>query len=291
MLLRIGLALADLIAPALPVPVAYGVADLAGRVWYRLAPDRRRLVEANLARVCAATGRPSRGAPLRRMVRRAFIEHARYYMEVLRAPHYRADRIDAIVTVVDWPDHERTMRSGGTVLASAHIGNFEPFGIFLAAHGFEAFAPIEEIRPKALYDFLASRRGGGRGVTPVPLKGSRRPLLAALRRGGIAALVVDRDLTGDGLAVTLFGHSTTMPLGPAMLATTAGASVITGRSLRTAPERFRVAGDRLEWTSSGDRRRDLTELTQRIAERLEAYIGEVPEQWFGAFQPIWPDLR
>jgi KDO2-lipid IV(A) lauroyltransferase len=291
MLLRIGLALADWIGPALPVWLAYVIADVAGRAWYRMAPQRRELVEANLARVCEATGRPTRGRAFRRLVRRAFIQHARYYMEVLRAPHYRTDRIEEIVHVVDWESHERVLREGGAVLASAHLGNFEPFGLYLAAHGFEAVAPIEEIRPRALFEFLTSRRGGGRGVTPIPLHKSRGPLLAALRRGGIAALVVDRDLTGDGMPVSLFGHRTTMPLGPAMLATAANASVLTGRSLRVGPERFEVAGDRIEWSPSGNRRDDITHLTRRIAERLEAYIAEAPEQWFGAFQPIWPDLR
>ena len=40
--------------------VAYGLADIAGAIWYR-SPASRRLVAANLARVCAATGAPPAG--------------------------------------------------------------------------------------------------------------------------------------------------------------------------------------------------------------------------------------
>ena len=60
-MLRLGLEIADRIVAALPSRVAYALADLAGDAWYRLAPERRRLVAANLARVCAATGRPTGG--------------------------------------------------------------------------------------------------------------------------------------------------------------------------------------------------------------------------------------
>nr|MBA3740804.1 hypothetical protein [Chloroflexota bacterium] len=89
MILRIGLEIADRIVAALPSRLAYAVADVAGDAWHRLAPGRRRLVEANLARVCAATGRPTRGQPFTALVRSAFRNHARYYVELLRTPHYR----------------------------------------------------------------------------------------------------------------------------------------------------------------------------------------------------------
>ena len=140
--LRAGLALADAIVPALPRSLAYAIADLLGRAWYRTASGRRELVAANLARACAASGRPTSGRAFARLVARAFVEHARYYLEMLRAPHYPLQDIDEIVRVDDWPAYEAVLRAGPTVLVSAHIGNFEPFGSYLAAHGFHAVAPV-----------------------------------------------------------------------------------------------------------------------------------------------------
>ncbi len=287
--LRISLKIADVVVPAMPTAVAYALADLVGRAWYRFAPARRALVAANLARVRAADGVAAPAGELRRLVRTAFVEHARYYVELLRAPHWPLERMLQVVAVDDWPAYEAILRSGPTVLVSAHIGNFEPFGGYLAAKGFRAVAPVEEIKPVELFEFLRDRRGSGRGVDVVPLSQSRRAMLDALRRGGVVGLVAERDLSGDGLPVDFFGATVTIPRGPATLAVLTGASVIVGRCLRVAAERFEVRAERLAWQPSGDRRADIETLTRRIAAHMEADIATAPDQWFGAFQRFWPE--
>jgi len=289
MLLRIGLAVADALVNALPSRVVYRLADLAGDTWRRMAPARRRLVAANLARVCGATGRPTRGRAFDALVARAFRHYARYYVELLRIPHYRLSAIDDLVRIEPWSEHDAALRAGATILVSSHTGNFEPFGSFVAAHGYRATVPIEEIEPPELYEFLRSRRGGG-SVTIVPLRQSRRPVVEALRRGEVVGIVGDRDITGQGIEVEMFGHVTTVPTGPASLALLTGAPIIAGRCLRIGPDRFAAGGVHIAWEPSGDRRADIASLTRLLAARYEMDIGEAPEQWWGAFQQRWPDV-
>lgn len=289
MLLRIALEIADRVVNALPTGAAYALADLAGDAWRRLAPSRRALVAANLARVCTATGRPASGAPLRRMVRDAFRNHARYYLEILRAPHYPLDEIDRMVDVPQWDDFAERLRGRPAILVSWHLGNPEPMASFFAARGLRPLAPIEVIEPRVLFEFLVARRGAGRPEI-VPLHRAARALRGRLREGGLVALVADRDLAGGGQPVTVFGHPTTLPAGPALLALTHGATLLAGRCLRTAPERFVTSGRMVELPASGDRRADVSELTARLAGYLEEDIAAAPEQWWGAFQPFWPDL-
>ena len=69
------------------------------------------------------------------LVRSAFRNHARYYVELLRAPHYPIERIDEHVEVPDWDRFLPLLRGGPAMLLSSHLGNFEPFGMFIAAHG------------------------------------------------------------------------------------------------------------------------------------------------------------
>ncbi|MCC6618882.1 MAG: hypothetical protein IT341_07570 [Chloroflexi bacterium] len=290
MLLRIGLEIADFIVNLLPARAAYALADVAGDTWYRLGTGRRHLVAANLARGCAATGRPVSGPPFVALVRAAFRHHARYYLEILRAPHYDSNRMDQIVTLRGAEALEPVVRGGGLVLVTCHLGNFEPFGLYLAALGRPALAPIEEIEPRELYEFLAARRGAS-SVELVPVRQSRAALSRRLREGGVVGIVGDR-LTGGaaGHPVTMFGHATTIPNGPAVLALTHDAPVVVGRCLRVGPDRFEADGEVILLPTDGDRRARVAALTERIAARFEHDIGEAPEQWWGAFQSFWPDI-
>ena len=120
---------------------------------------------------------------------------------------------------------------------------------------------------------------------------SLRPLLAALRAGDVAALIADRDLAGDGIPVTMFGHATTLPAGPAVLALRSGRPLLVARVLRTGPDRFRGRAWTVEAEMTGDSKLDAVRLTEAVARRFEEIIGADPEQWFAAFQPFWTDQR
>jgi KDO2-lipid IV(A) lauroyltransferase len=291
LLLRAGLELVDLLFRNLPERAAYGVADLLGVAWFRLAPGRRRLVAVQLARVAEATGRPLGGAARRRLVRDAFVAHARYYLEVIRMPHIDPAEIDDVITWQDERGFEQLLRSGGVIAISAHFGNFEPAALWLATRELRWVAPIERIRPRALFEYLLSRRGarstGGELVVPPDVA---RRLLRALRAGAVVAIATDRDLGTPTVRVTMFGHPAEVPSGPAHLALLSGAPVVVGTVRRTARGRFEARMERVEWSATQDREADVAGLTQRITDVLARQIAEAPEQWWGAFQPVWADL-
>ena len=288
LLLGVGLRAADLVARLLPRGVAYGLADLIGAAWYRLAAERRALVTANLARVSAATGRPTDDRALRRLVRAAFVAHARYYLELLRIPHASNEKIGEMVTTEEW-ERWKPLLQQGAVVATLHIGNPEPYGAFVAANGLHAVVPVEEIRPRALFDFLLARRASGRGVLAVPLSKARRALMEELRAGGIAVLVADRNLSGKGHPTTLFGATASLPTGPASLALMSGRPLMVAACRRLGQERFSVRAWLIEAPLSGDRRADVATLTDAMARRMEDAINLAPEQWFATFQPIWDE--
>jgi KDO2-lipid IV(A) lauroyltransferase len=193
-----------------------------------------------------------------------------------------------MVSVDDWERWEPVLR-GGTVIATLHLGNPEPYGSFIAAHGLHAVVPVEEIRPTALFNFLLARRATGRGVTVVPLSQARRPMMEELRTGGIVGVVADRNLAGRGHPATLFGSPISLPTGPASLALISGRPLLVAASWRIGPERFNARAWLVEVELSGDRRTDVANLTNAVARRMEEAISLAPEQWFACFQPIWDD--
>lgn len=290
LILRAGLELGDALIAILPRRVSYVLADLLGKAWHRLAPERRRLVAANLARVLEATGRPATGQELQRLVRAAFVAHARYYLEVVRLPHLDPDKIEAALVLDDAAWFVELARAGAVIGVSAHFGNFEPAAIWLSRRGVRWMAPVERIDPPELFEFLKSRRGAGSvGGEMVPPPSGRRAL-QALRQGDLVAIAADRDVVGNGREVRFFGHPARVPDGPASLALLTGAPVVAGTLRRTGPDRFAARVERVPWTPTGDRETDVATLTQRITDVLADHIAQAPEQWWGAFQQIWPDL-
>jgi KDO2-lipid IV(A) lauroyltransferase len=290
-LLRIGLHAADLVARLMPSWLAYRVADVVGRAWHRRDATRRAAVAANLARVQSWRGEPADGPAFRRLVERAFVEHARYWVEVFRLRHYPEERFATMLRPVGW-EELRPAFAAGLVVTVPHLGNFEPFAHFLESEGLSGISPVEETEPRELYDFLVARRlVGGRGIRLVPLSQSVKPMLTALREGEIVALAADRDLAGDGIPVTMFGHPTTLPPGPATLALRTGKPLYVARAVREGPDRYTATAWPVAIRPTGDRRADVAALTRELAARFEAIIAETPEQWFGAFQPFWTDQR
>ena len=283
-MLRLALEVADRIVSVLPSGAAYALADFAGDLWYRLAPERRRLVAANLARVCAATGRPTRGPEFAALVHSAFRNHARYYVELLRAPHYPIDRIDEHVEVPDWDRFLPLLQDGPAMLLSSHLGNFEPFGTVIAAHGMRPLSPVEEIEPRALYEFVSARRGASQ-VDLVPLGEAARAIVKRLRSGGIVGIIADRDLAGDGQPVTMFGHpDDALPPGPAALAVAHRANLIVGRCLRVGSRPVHRRGGhprpaeqrRPASRHASARRADCRDVRARHRRGTGAVVGRLP---------------
>jgi KDO2-lipid IV(A) lauroyltransferase len=102
-----------------------------------------------------------------------------------------------------------------------------------------------------------------------------------LRAGRLALLVCDRDLTGGGQPVTMFGAPTTLPGGPASLALKTGALVLPCAvyQSRRRGRWLAVCRPPLEAASSGDARADALDLTGRLAAEFELLIARAPEQW------------
>ena len=89
--------------------------------------------------------------------------------------------------------------AGRACSSAAHLGNFEPFGSFLAAHGLRPLSPIEEIEPRALFEFLAARRGAS-SVDLVPLREATRaahPQAARGRAGRASSATATWTATGS----------------------------------------------------------------------------------------------
>jgi phosphatidylinositol dimannoside acyltransferase len=278
------------------------LADLAGEAWYRLAPARAAQARRNLARVCLTLDARSQGTTavrsaahdaraLERLVRAAFRHQARYYLEVARTPALRAGDLDERL-VIETPDTvaQAFGRGEPVIFVGLHFGAIELPALFLAARVGGAVAPMETVDDPGLQDWFVRTRGAA-GVRIVGLREARRELLGALREGTSVGLVGDRDLTGGGLPVTLFGAPATLPLGPAILAVESGAPLFVAGVRRTGIGRYRGRLDAVAVPADGSRRERVTAVMTGLAAAFERIVAAAPEQWWAVFFPIWPDLE
>ncbi len=273
-------------AMGLPEFVGRPLFDLAAVAAFHLAPRVRAVVEDNLRRVL---GRP-RGSPVvSAATKEAFRSYARYWYDSF---HIRVMPDEAFlprVRFVGLEHIERALAAGrGAVLTLPHLGNWDVAGRWVAASGMSMTAVAELLRPERLFRlFLEHRRALGIGI--VALADERRvadELIRLIGRNELIALVADRDLTGRGVPVEMFGETRRLPAGPAML------SLLTGSPLHPAAcydlegGWLVDVGEPLEVERSGSMRADVTALTRLLAKRFERSISATPTQWH-MFQRAW----
>lgn len=286
----------------LPDRLVHRLAHGLGIGYYLLAARRRRLVRANLARVCR--GIVERGladdriadaatdpAALERLVRSAFGHYLRSYAELLLTPRYDLDYIAEHVTLETPEGAERAFRPGrGRIFLGLHFGAIEMPGIYVVRHaGSPVTAPMEIVPDPALQAWLERTRGAT-GVRIIPMREARRRLRQALDRGELVGLIADRDILGDGLPVTLFGSATTLPAGPAILAYETGAPVYPAAVRRISPGRYAARVLEIEPPPRAPLRPWLAAFLERQARSFEELIAPAPEQWWTIFFPVWREV-
>jgi len=299
-----GLALASWLACHLPEAPLVALAEQIGALDYRRSPERAARARRNLRRVVRyltehgmadARTRAAAADPraLEALVRSAFRHHARYYLEILRAPglDFRTFRDRIVVENPDSVD-AAFARDVPIVFISGHLGPIELPGLYLAdrSDGRRVVAPMETLDDPALQGWFERTRSVF-GVRIVTLREARRELSAALKRGEHVGLVADRDISGGGIEVPLFGSPAPVPIGPAFLAIEAGAPIYLAGIWRTGRLTYRGRLDEIPVAAEGTRRQRVEATIAAEAAAFERLIAHAPDQWAAVFFPIWPDLE
>ncbi len=286
----------------LPEAPLVAAAEAIGEVWYRATPRRAAQARANLRRACEGLAAQGRGTSLarraatdpdalERIVRRSYRHAVRYYLEVARTGGLTVESAAARIDV-DTPDEVRDALMTGqpVVIVGMHFGAIElPTVIISSLVGHRVTAPMETVADPGLQRWFVESRSRV-GVNIVPIRDARRALMRALRRHESVGMVADRDMLGNGLLVPFFGHPTPISAGPALLAIEAGVPVYAGSARRARGGRYRGRLMLVPTPAEGSRRERIAALTASIAVAFESILADGPEQWWGAFHPIWPDL-
>ena len=194
-------------------------------------------------------------------------------------------------------DGEHNLRTAlaekrGVLLLTAHLGNWEAAGQLLTridvpitVTGFDRETP--EIR--ALLN-----RASKQNFKLLPLSGSPTdaiPLVAALRRGEVVAMLGDRAYGSPSARIPFFGGTAAFPIGAYVMAAIAGAPLMHVFSLRETGGRYRFFGfpaQHPQMPSHNQRDEYLKSCAAKFAGDLESVLKRDPFQWYNFF-PFWED--
>ncbi|MDE2334399.1 MAG: lauroyl acyltransferase [Rhodospirillales bacterium] len=179
--------------------------------------------------------------------------------------------------------------TGAAVLFSAHLGNWEVMPRIAAVHGAGLATFYRAADNPAVDAVIVGMRGRATAGQPQFAKGAAgaRLALAHLHAGGRLGLLADQKMN-DGIAAPFFGRMAMTASAPATLALRFNCPLIPGHCIRIGPARFRV---RLEpplvHPATGDRARDVAELTSAMNAAIERWVRETPGQWLWLHRR-WP---
>lgn len=271
----------------LPIWLIRAIAGFGAWVaWLRRGKAVRRL-EDNYHRVTGLTGRD-----LRRLSRRGMASTARYYAEVLELPRMSGETIDARMRTVNIEESLKSIADKGRIcVVLGHSGNWDLVGAWTCRNLGTVRTVAEILEPREAFDqFVALREGVGMTVLGLESGTFRRLMSIGVREGGVIALLADRDLSGTGVEVDMWGHRVRVAPGPAAfaIATDTTLAVLYARYERIYGARRWAARSR--WGSvmefggviaapQGSKAEQIDAMTQEWATFLADRIANYPEDW------------
>lgn len=275
--------LGQFIALTLPIKFVYALAIFLADLHYYFAFRDRRFVRGNLSVIF-----PEKSIKeLRKISKQVFRNFAKYLVDFFRFQKLNLDYINKNVKLENMHYFDQALATGkGVVVLTAHLGNWELGGVVIALLGYPFWAVALPHKNKKVNDFFDAQRNS-KGVNVIAMGKAVRSCIAQIRKNHMVALVGDRDFTHKGVVIDFFGLPAHFPEGPAALSLMTGASIVPGFMLRNSDDTFTLRIEKpIEFSSSGDKVKDLADLITVYKKVIEDYIRQYPEQWY-VFRKFW----
>jgi len=170
----------------------------------------------------------------------------------------------------------------GIIYLTAHIGNWELMGAYLAMIGYPINVVARKIYEPRLNRLLVSMRSRHKVNTLYRSgRGNARKMMKALKRGEVLGVLIDQDTKVGGVFVDFFGRPAYTPTAVSQFSRIKNTVVLPGFIHRKHDYTHRI--DVLEpVTMSGSEKED----TQNCTRVIEEYIKQHPWQWVW-MHPRW----
>jgi KDO2-lipid IV(A) lauroyltransferase len=278
---------AEEVGMRLPRWAGVPLAERAMGMYHRFGSRQRQTVARNLAHVF---GYPPESEVVAEATRECFRLYGRYWYETFAIRSMSADEVKRRYPLEGLEHVDRALEKGkGIILALPHMGNWDAAGHALCLRGYRMTAVAEELKPEGVFElFLRHRRALGMNIVPLSGNGVGQALVGLLAENHVLTLVADRDLSGRGVEVDMFGATRRLPAGPAYLSLATGTPLCGAAVTTTERGGATIISPPLEVERTGSMRGDVTALTRALAAHFERSIAAAPTDWH-MFQPAWAE--
>jgi KDO2-lipid IV(A) lauroyltransferase len=272
----------------LPPALSYGIGHAGTWLAHRLMRGATWALMDNLR--CVRPGSSERER--RTLALDTYRSYARDTIDFLRALEMRADDLCALVAEFDRNPFDQVLAAGrGALAVSAHFGNWELGGLLLRAiTGYPVSFVVRAERSEAVHQMRRRLRARW-AVETIEVRQHLETALRVRRLLGenrIVAMLLDRHLDRDRVAVEFFGRRAYFLRTPALMASVTGAPLVPSFVYRREDGRLTVnCAEPIHVDASGDRDEAIPRAMQTFARLLEDQIRARPQCWY-QFYPFWP---
>ncbi|MCS7309534.1 MAG: lysophospholipid acyltransferase family protein [Armatimonadota bacterium] len=259
-----------------PLPLLYWVGERLGRMAYWLSRRYRRVAEQNLQMAFGDKLSPQQRLHL---VQQVFVHFAKSLLEFLRGDGFSPDDLRRMVRLVGEEHLQWCVQQGrGTLIITAHYGNWEIAARYLTQCKGYRLNVVARDADDGATTLLVNRLRERGGYRVIPRGQAVRPVLQALRRNELVALLPDQN-AGD-LFVPFFGRLAGTVAGPALLALRSGAPLLPVFCTRQPDNTYLFEMlPPLVAQPSGNKERDVLDIMTRLTALIEQQIRKHPAQW------------
>ena len=269
------------ILPLVPLKTSYLLSRALSSLLVRLFPRQRHAVLGNLD---VAFGSSLGGAEKREIARAMADNMIKSFFECLylASPFY--DKLEGRAAITGREHLDCALARGkGVIAVSAHFGNFINLGSIMVRAGYPFHMVLRDSgsEPIARLFRLFRRKAGQQWINTTPFAQCQRQILTCLRGNQIVCLIADEYKRHGGVVVDFFGHPVPTAAGPALLSLRTGAALLPLFVVRQQDDTHTVMIDPpLAYEPTGNRDKDVRNLTALFTGRVEHYIRMYPHQWW-----------
>ena len=259
-----------------PISVSLWVGRRFGSAAFFFNKKRRLIAYANLKAAFAKEKTPSE---LRCITKRVYQNMAQTFMEVLNLTKINKKYYDKYIEIVNLERLHNAAKSGrGTILLTAHFGDWEMSSLVSSVIGFPILVLVREQKMKRLNELL-NRLRESNGCKVIRKGMDVKNILKALRGKNIVGILSDQDAGRSGVFVDFFGRPTSYHSGTFEIAKHTDSLVLPNLIVRTGGPYHKLYIEEYIDFRENNGPDAIKENIQRFAKLLEGYVRKYPDQW------------